>query len=79
MQQSIKKGQILGYVGLRSKNGSLVEMQWVIPMNHQLHEYILYGHIFASLIEHQKLASEDIQKQLNYRFQINPLSTKQSK
>ena len=49
--QSIRKGQVIGYLDLRSKDGSLTRMQWLIPMNHNLHDYILYSHTFASAIE----------------------------
>ena len=45
-------------------------MQWLIPMHHNLHDYILYGHTFASAIEKQPLAQEDVQKQLNNRFEV---------
>ena len=40
-------------------------MQWLILMHHNIHDYILYGLTFASAIEKQPLAQEDIQKQLN--------------
>ena len=69
-KQSIKKGQVIGYIDLRSKDGSLAKMQWLIPMNHQSHDYILYGHSFASAIEPQPLATEDVNKQLNNRLEI---------
>ena len=45
-------------------------MQWLILMHHNLHDYILYGYTFASTIEKQPLAQEDIQKQLNNRFEV---------
>ena len=32
--------------------------------------YILYGHTFGSAIEKQPLAKEDVQKQLNNRFEV---------
>ena len=69
-RQSIKKGQIIGFLDLRSKDGSLAKMQWLIPMAHQSHDYILYGHSFASAIEPQPLATEDVIKQLNNRLEI---------
>ena len=69
-KQSIKKGQIIGFLDLRSKDGSLAKMQWLIPMTHQSHDYILYGHAFASAIEPHPLAEEDIEKQLNNRLEI---------
>ena len=34
-------------------------MQWLILMHHNLHDYILYGHTFASTTEKQLLAQED--------------------
>ena len=68
--QSLRKGQIIGYLDLRSKDGSLTHMQWSIPMSHNLHDYILYGHTFASVIEKQPLAHEDVEKQLNNRFEV---------
>ena len=69
-KQSIKKGQVIGFLDLRSKDGSLAKMQWLIPMTHQSHDYILYGHSFASAIEPQPLATEDVNKQLNNRLEI---------
>ena len=55
-------------------------MQWLIPMHHNLHHYILYSHMFASAIEKQPLAQEDIQKQLNNRFEVRktPIKVSQS-
>ena len=55
---------------MRSKDGSLAKMQWLIPMTHQSHDYIFYGHSFASAIEPHPLATEDIGKQLNNRLEI---------
>ena len=40
-------------------------------MTHQSHDYILYGHSFASAIEPQPLATEDVSKQLNNRLEIH--------
>ena len=54
--QSLQKGQVIGYLDLRSKDGSLTCMQWLILMHHNLHDYILSGHTFASAIEKQPLA-----------------------
>ena len=68
--QSLRKGQVIGYLDLKSKDRSLTHMQWLILMHHNLHDYILYGHTFASAIEKQPLAQEDIQKQLNNRFKV---------
>ena len=68
--QSIKKGQVIGFLDMRSKDGSLAKMQWLIPMTHQSHDYILYGHSFASAIEPHPLATEDRDKQLNNRLEI---------
>ena len=45
-------------------------MQWLIPMHHNLHDYIFYGHTFASAIEKQLLAQEDTQKQFNNRLKV---------
>ena len=45
-------------------------MQWLILMHHNLHDYIFYSHTFSSAIEKQPLAQEDIQKQLNNRFEV---------
>ena len=66
---------MIGYLDVRSKDGSLAKMQWLIPMNHNLHDYILYGHTFASALEKQALAQEDVEKQLNNRFEVrqNPI------
>ena len=68
--KSLRKGQVIGYLDLRSKEGSLTRIQWLILMHYNLHDYILYGHTFASAIEKQSLAQEDIQKQLNNRFEV---------
>ena len=68
--QSIKKGQIIGFLDMRSKDGSLAKMQWLILMNHQSHDYILCGHSFASAIEPHPLATEESGKQLNNRLEI---------
>ena len=68
--QSIKKGQTIGFLDMRSKDGSLAKMQWLIPMKHQSHDYILYGHSFASAIEPHPLATEESAKQLNNRLEI---------
>ena len=59
-------------------------MQWLIPMMHNVHDYIdglLYGHTFASAIEKQSLATEDVQKQLNNRFEVRetPIRDKHAK
>ena len=72
-QQSIKKGQIIGFLDLRSKDGCLAKMQWLIPMTHQSHDYILYGYAFASAIEPHPLVEEDIEKQLNNRLEIRSM------
>ena len=40
-------------------------------MNHNLHDYILYGHTFASALEKQSLAQEDAEKQLNNRLRYD--------
>ena len=79
--QSHQKGQVIGYLDLRSKDGSLTHIQWLIPMYHNLHDYILYSHTFASTIEKQPLAQEDIQKQLNNRFKLRktPIKDTQDK
>ena len=74
--QALRKGQVIGYLDLRSKDGSLTHMQWLILMHHNLHDYILYGHMFASPIEKQPLAQEDIQKQLNNRFEVRKTTIK---
>ena len=49
--QSLHKSQVIGYLDLRSKDGSLTCLQWLMPMHHNLHDYILYGHTFASALE----------------------------
>ena len=77
--QSLRKGQIIGYLDLRSKDGSLTRMQWLIPMNHNMHDYILYGHTFASALEKQALAQEDAEKQLNNQFKVRGVPIKVSK
>ena len=39
--QSLQKGQVIGYLDLRSKDGSLTHMQWLIPIHHN-HMIIFY-------------------------------------
>ena len=44
--QSLQKGQVISYLDLRSKDSSLAKMQWLIPMNHNLHDYIfIWSHV----------------------------------
>ena len=54
-------------------------MQWLILIHYNLHDCILYGHTFASAIEKQPLAQEDIQKQLNNRFKVRKTPIKDNK
>ena len=65
----LKPGETIGYLDLRSKDGSLADVQWLIPVNRE-GDYIVYGHTatFGSAIERQFLADEDGMKQKNNRL-----------
>ncbi|MCG8429840.1 MAG: hypothetical protein MJA29_01515, partial [Candidatus Omnitrophica bacterium] len=58
--KGIKANQIIGYADIRSKDGSLAYQKWLIPMNSK-GDYIYFGHsTFASSIDKQPLATENI-------------------
>ena len=65
----LKPGETIGYLDLRSKDRSLADVQWLIPVNRE-GDYIVYGHtaMFSSAIERRFLAEKDNRKQRNNRL-----------
>ena len=65
--QRLYKGEILGYLDLRSKDGSLTHLQWLEPLNKSKGQYTLYGHTaFVNALAQQSLADEtDNQQKTN--------------
>ena len=41
--QRLYKGETLGYLDLRSKDGSLTQLQWLVPLNKSKGQYTLYA------------------------------------
>ena len=59
--QKLHKGEILGFLDLRSKDGSLTHLQWLVPINSNKAQYDLYGHTtFVNTLAQQPLAEETI-------------------
>ena len=57
--QKLHKGKTLGYLDLRSKDGSLTHLQWLVPLNKSKDQYTLYGHTtFVNALAQQSLAEE---------------------
>ena len=57
--QKLHKGETLGYLDLRSKDGSLTHLQWLVPLNKSKDQYTLYGHTaFVNALAQQSLAEE---------------------
>ena len=65
--QKLHKGETLGYSDLRSKDGSLTHLQWLVPLNKSKDQYTLYGHTaFMNALAQQSLAKEtDNQQKTN--------------
>ena len=62
--QVIDKDQLLGYLDMRSKDGSLAELQWLIPIGKDTNDYVFYGHsAFTNALAEQYLAEEETEKQ----------------
>ena len=78
--QTIEKDQLLGYLDMRSKDGSLAELQWLIPIGKDTNDYVFYGHTtFTSSLADQYLAEEEKEKQNLNRFEVRtkPFKSKQ--
>ena len=57
--QRLHKGETLGCLDLRSKDGSLTHLQWLVPLNKSKDQYTLYGHTaFVNALAQQSLADE---------------------
>ena len=70
-RQMIKKDSVLGYVDIRSKDGYLIDLQWLIPLSKQSDDYIFYGHTaFNNALAQQALAMEDNDKHNLNRFEV---------
>ena len=70
--QVIKRDQLLGYLDMRSKDGSLAELQWLIPIGRDTNDYVFYGHTtFTNALAEQYLAEEDKEKQNLNRFEVH--------
>ena len=70
-KQTISKGRLIGYLDLRSKDGSLAELQWLIPLGKSTNDYVFYGHTaFASALAEQFLAQETEQQKNQNKFQV---------
>ena len=62
--QKFYKGETLGFLDLRSKDGSLTHLQWLVPVNSNKVQYNLYGHTaFVNALAQQPLAEETIYQQ----------------
>ena len=76
--QVIERDQLLGYLDMRSKDGSLAELQWLIPIGRDTNDYVFYGHTtFTNALAEQYLAEEEKEKQNLNRFEVRtkPLKT----
>ena len=69
--QKLHKGETLGYLDLRSKDGSLTHLQWLVPLNKSKDQYTLYGHTaFVNALAQQSLAEETDNQQKTNRLEI---------
>ena len=69
--QRLHKGETLGYLDLRSKDGSLTHLQWLVPLNKSKGQYTLYGHTtFVNALAQQLLADETDNQQQTNRLEI---------
>ena len=69
--QKLHKGETLGYLELRSKDGSLTHLQLLVPLNKSKDQYTLYGHTaFMNALAQQSLAEETDNKQKTNRLEI---------
>ena len=70
--QVIERDQLLGYLDMRSKDGSLAELQWLIPIGRDTNDYVFYGHTtFTNALAEQYLAEGDKEKQNLNRFEVH--------
>ena len=80
--QKVSKGETLGFLDLRSKDGSLTHLQWLIPMTPTHDQYTLYLHTaFVNALAQQPLAEETIDQQHMNRLEIRqrPVKIKKDK
>ena len=69
--QRLYKGETLGYLDLRSKDGSLTHLQWLVPLNKTKDQYTLYGHTaFVNTLAQQSLVDETDNQQKTNRLEI---------
>ena len=69
--QRLHKGETLGYLDLRSKDGSLTHLQWLVPLNKSKNQYTLYGHTaFVNALAQQSLADETNNQQKTNQLEI---------
>ena len=79
--QRLHKGETLGYFDLRSKDGSLTHLQWLVPLIKSKDKYTLYGHTtFVNALAQQSLAEETDNQQKTNRLEIRqrPLRLKKT-
>ena len=70
--QKLHKGETLGYLDLRSKDGSLTHLQWLVPLNKSKDQYTLYGHTaFMNALAQQSLVEETDNQQKINRLEIS--------
>ena len=70
-RQTIPKGSVIGYLDIRSKDGSLIDLQWLIPYSKESDDYVFLGHTaFNSALADQQLATEENDKQASNRFEV---------
>ena len=69
--QKLYKGETLGYLDLRSRDGSLTHLQWLVPLNKSKDQYTLYGHTaFVNTLAQQSLAEETDNQQKTNQLEI---------
>ena len=69
--QKLFKCETLGYLDLRSKDGSLTHLQWLLPMTSAHDQYTLYGHTaFVNALAQQSLAEEMVDQQHTNKLEI---------
>ena len=79
--QKLYEGETLGFLDLRSKDGSLTHLQWLVPVNTTKDHYNLYRHTaFVNALAQQPLAVETIYQQHTNRLEIRqkPFKVKKS-
>ena len=78
--QKFYKGETLGFLDLRSKDGSLTHLQWLVPVNSNKVQYDLYGHTaFVNALAQQSLAEETIYQQNTNTLEVRKKPFKDNK